>query len=183
LEQCLTYYRQGSIEPISPVKVFDATNIGEAFRYMQKGQHIGKIVLRIPENIDALAVAQEQKRLSLNPNASYLLVGGLGGLGRAVSNWMVENGARHLTYLSRSAGKTQADQAFFKELEIQGCHAIAVAGSATNVKDVQRAATASTQPISGVIQMSMVLRVGVSNIYCVTVADACVGSSSFTAHL
>jgi hypothetical protein len=155
----LTYYRQGSIEPISPTKVFDARTIGEAFRYMQKGQHMGKIVLRMPEDTETLGVVQQQKQLSLNPDASYLLVGGLGGIGRAVSNWMVENGARELIYLSRSAGERPADQAFFRELESQGCRAIAVAGSAANMIDVQRAVNASSKPISGVIQMSMVLRV------------------------
>jgi 3-dehydroquinate dehydratase len=164
------------------VKVFDATNIGEAFRYMQKGQHIGKIVLRIPEYTDLLPIAKEQRPLSFKPDASYLLVGGLGGLGRAVSNWMVENGARHLIYLSRSAGKTPADQDLFKELEAQGCQVIAIAGSVTRLEDVQRAANATTQPVSGVIQMSMVLRVREFGNFLVMAADMFVGSCTLAAH-
>jgi len=35
----------------------------------------------------------------LRSDASYLLVGDLGGIGRAVASWMVEKGARHLVFL------------------------------------------------------------------------------------
>lgn len=158
LEQCITYYRQGEIEPIRPVRVFEARRIGEAFRYMQKGQHIGKIVVKMPEDPDELPMARAQRKFALSSEASYLLVGGLGGLGRAVSTWMVENGARHLVYLSRSAGRSSGDKAFFQELEVQGCTITAVAGSVANLDDVERAVAMCSRPIAGVIQMSMVLR-------------------------
>ncbi|KAF2267503.1 hypothetical protein CC78DRAFT_490418 [Lojkania enalia] len=158
LEKCLTYYRQGSIEPIIPLRIFEASQIGEAFRYMQKGQHTGKIVIRMPKNHDSLPEVRKRSQILLKPNASYLLVGGLGGLGRSVSTWLVENGARHLVYLSRTAGSTIADQEFFEELRSQGCHAVAIKGSATKMEDVQRAIVASPERIAGVLQMSMVLR-------------------------
>ncbi|GKT45236.1 highly reducing polyketide synthase gloL [Colletotrichum spaethianum] len=93
-----------------------------------------------------------------NSNVSYLLVGGLGGLGRLISNWMVENGARNLVYLSRNCGDMQENERFFDELEVQGCSVIAVRGSVTSLADVDRALSATTRPIRGVINMSMVLR-------------------------
>lgn len=126
---------------------------------MQKGQHIGKIVVKMPEDPNDLPVARAQRKLTLSSEVSYLLVGGLGGLGRAVSTWMVENGARHLVYLSRSAGRSSRDKAFFQELEVQGCNITAVAGSVANLNDVERAVAMCSRPIAGVIQMSMVLRV------------------------
>lgn len=39
---------------------------------------------------------------SFEPNASYLITGGLGGLGLAVAAWMVERGARRLVLMGRS---------------------------------------------------------------------------------
>jgi hypothetical protein len=159
LQQCLSYYRQGGIESICPVKVFSATQVVDAFRYMQKGQHIGKIVINMPEFIQDLQVQPKPRETNFSAEASYLLVGGLGGLGRAISTWMVEKGARSLVYLSRSAGTTAEDQAFFRELEAQDCDAVAVAGSVTSLGDVQRAITLAQKPIAGVIQLSMVLRV------------------------
>lgn len=89
--------------------------------------------------------------------ASYLLVGGLGGLGRVISTWMVENGARRLVYLSRSAGVLDEHQLFFEELRSQGCLVTAVRGSVARLSDVEAALSAAETPVRGVINMSMVL--------------------------
>lgn len=141
------------------MKLFDATQVANAFRYMQKGQHIGKIVVKMPEDPGKLEVTPVRQELALRPDASYFLVGGLGGLGRAISTWMVEHGARHLIYLSRSAGKLAEHQSFFQELEIQGCSVQCFAGSVTNSEDVENAVKKAAKPIAGVLQMSMVLKV------------------------
>lgn len=159
LEQCLSYYRQGGVEPIRPVKVFSAKQVVDAFRYMQAGQHIGKIVINMTESAQELQAQPKSQEMRFSAEASYLLVGGLGGLGRAVSTWMVERGARNLVYLSRSAGTTAEDKAFVKELEAQGCIAVTVAGSVTSLEDVQRAIALAQKPIAGVMQLSMTLRV------------------------
>ena len=45
---------------------------------------------------------------SLHADATYLITGGLGGLGLAVAAWMVEQGARHLVLVGRSAPSLQA---------------------------------------------------------------------------
>jgi NAD(P)-dependent dehydrogenase (short-subunit alcohol dehydrogenase family) len=150
----------GKIKPITPIKVFEGSKVEDAFRYMQKGAHIGKIVVTIPEDRTILRVALSTKSLRLSADASYLIVGGLGGLGRAVSTWMVENGARSLIYLSRSAGKSESDQAFFKELKSQGCTATTFAGSVSIHSDVEKCVELAPKPIKGVLQMSMVLRDG-----------------------
>lgn len=150
----------GKIKPILPMKSFDGSKVEEAFRYMQKGAHIGKIVVTIPEDRASLTVAPTQTPLQLSPDASYLLIGGLGGLGRAVSTWMVEHGARSLIYLSRSAGKSENDQSFFTELECQGCTATAITGSVSILADVEKCIKLTPKPIKGVLQMSMVLRDG-----------------------
>lgn len=39
----------------------------------------------------------------LHANSTYLITGGLGGLGLSVAKWMAENGAQHLVLLGRSA--------------------------------------------------------------------------------
>jgi KR domain-containing protein len=39
--------------------------------------------------------------LNLDPDSTYLLVGGLGGLGRAQTLFMAEHGARHIAFISR----------------------------------------------------------------------------------
>ncbi|RHZ46920.1 uncharacterized protein CDV56_103490 [Aspergillus thermomutatus] len=152
--------REGAIQPLKPVTVYDAANIAQAFRFMQSGKHIGKLVIRMPDEPSSLPASGLHERGSLfSSNTSYLLVGGFGGLGRAVATWMVEKGARNLVVLSRSGDESPTNRAFVRDLESQGSHVTTVTGSVANMQDVRRAVAAATQPIAGVIQMSMVLRV------------------------
>ncbi|RFU76193.1 polyketide synthase [Trichoderma arundinaceum] len=158
LQQFNEYYEKGAIKPIAPVRLFEATDIIEAFRYMQKGQHIGKIVVSMPADTSKLQVAAKSQAAKFKSDRTYLLVGGLGGLGRSVSNWMVQNGTRHIMYLSRSAGDSEQDRKFIKEIEAQGCAVQAIKGSVTSLQDVYRAVNQAAKPIAGVFLMTMVLR-------------------------
>ncbi|GJP94927.1 polyketide synthase [Aspergillus niger] len=148
----------GHIKPIAPRTTFSAGHIEDSFRYMQKGTHMGKIVVTFPEGGRELPIAPIIPDLTMKANASYLLVGGMGGLGRAVATWLVEKGARHLVFFSRSAGNSEQDRRFIQELESQGCSVRAIQGSVLNEKDVARITQATEKPIKGVFQMSMVLR-------------------------
>jgi aryl carrier-like protein len=124
---------------------------------MQKGQHTGKIVVSMTPDSDISAVTKSRTTLQLRPDASYLLAGGVGGLGRAMSLWMIENGARNLIFLSRSAGKKERDRAFLHELENLGCSAQMLAGDVAKMSDVKNAVQGAKRPIAGIIQLSMVL--------------------------
>lgn len=126
------------ITPIRPVKIYDAQNVLDAFRYMQQGVHMGKILIKMPKAPSTLASRTVKPPFSLSPNLSYLLVGGLGGLGYSISTWMVEMGARHLVYLSPSVDSPK-HRGFIQELEEQGCCVPCVTGSVTKMEDVQRA--------------------------------------------
>ncbi|WYZ46092.1 hypothetical protein EsH8_IX_000317 [Colletotrichum jinshuiense] len=159
LKRIVEFYEHGHIGPIHPTTVFSASAVEDCFRYMQKGQHIGKIVMKM----DGLAESLEAQttstfKPSLDSDASYLLVGGLGGLGRFVSNWMIEHGARHLIYLSRQGVETPENEIFLKEIEAQGCSATAVRGNVTCLAEVEHAINSAPKPIRGIINLSMVLR-------------------------
>ncbi|KAI4158412.1 MAG: hypothetical protein LQ342_007453 [Letrouitia transgressa] len=158
LARSVKWYGQGLIRPIEPMTCFPATKVEECFRYMQKGQHIGKIVITMPKNLEDLHLASINPKISLRPDKAYLLVGGLGGLGKAVSVWLVEHGARHLIYLGRSAGRSDSDKRFIAELALMGCSAQWFQGSVAIMEDVQNAVKKASKPIAGVLQMSMVLR-------------------------
>ncbi|XXY47425.1 type I polyketide synthase [Sorangium sp. So ce269] len=60
------------------------------------------------------------KAVTLRPAASYLITGGLGGLGLAVAEWMVSRGARHLVLLGRSGAATPAQQEAVRRIEGAG---------------------------------------------------------------
>ncbi|KAL9132080.1 MAG: hypothetical protein Q9217_000116 [Psora testacea] len=162
LQSVLDLFEKGHIGPIRPTKVYDAALTCDAFRYMQRGQHIGRICVSIRDSSETRSLGSgilaRRTSLELDEEASYLLVGGLGGLGRAISTWMVEHGARHLIYLSRNAGVACDDQLFVGELTSMGCQVQVMRGSVTNMEDVQQAVSEAARPLKGILQMSMVLR-------------------------
>ncbi|KEY68502.1 hypothetical protein S7711_08355 [Stachybotrys chartarum IBT 7711] len=158
LAQFNKYYESGKVKAISPMKVFHATDVIDAFRYMQKGQHIGKIVVTMPEDKSQLQITSKPESAKFRSDVSYLLVGGLGGLGRSVANWMIQNGARYLVFLSRSAGDSEKDRSFISELEAQDCAVQTIKGTVTELADVERAVAEAVRPIAGVFLMTMVLR-------------------------
>ncbi|CAK1550869.1 unnamed protein product [Leptosia nina] len=90
----------GAVRPL-PATVFGDQQLEQAFRYMATGKHIGKVVLRIrDEPVAAIP------RTYMHPAKSYVLVGGLGGFGLELADWLVRRGARALVLNSRSGVRT-----------------------------------------------------------------------------
>jgi NADPH:quinone reductase-like Zn-dependent oxidoreductase/SAM-dependent methyltransferase len=158
LRECAEYFEKGHIKPIQPITAYGGTEIKDAFRDMQKGAHIGKFTVRLPDSLEDLPVASHATALKLQPEASYLLVGGLGGVGRSIASYLVKNGAKNLVFLSRS-GRSEKVEPFCRELEVLGCHVQVFKGSVTNLDDVKEVVTKAVKPILGVFQLSMVLQV------------------------
>ncbi|KAI9741492.1 MAG: hypothetical protein M1818_004298 [Claussenomyces sp. TS43310] len=158
LKRCRDLYDEGHIGPIRPMTVFEATDVEQCFRFLQKGDHIGKAVVTMPRQPSDIPSIARSKPLQLDPEACYLLAGGLGGLGKSVVSWMVQRGARDFIFLSRSAGSTVEDKEFFVELETMGCSVCGVPGKVQDMQDLNRAILRATKPIKGVVHMAMVLR-------------------------
>lgn len=97
--------------------------------------------------------------LRFDPQASYIVTGGLGGLGRATCSWMAERGARFITAVSRSAGHSAEDKSFIAEMKSMGCVLTPIAGAIQNFAVAKSAVTQSPRPVRGVIHLAMVLRV------------------------
>jgi hypothetical protein len=160
LKTVSTLLAKKSITPIQPMRIFAAGQITEAFKYMQEGKHMGKIVVEMPDDANKLPLSRTPGHISFCNDGAYLLVGGLGGLGRAVAQWMVENGAKYLVFLSRNAGDGEDDAKFVYDLELQGCNSLLIQGDVAKLADVKRAVGASCKPIKGVIHMAMLMKVG-----------------------
>lgn len=90
----------------------------------------------MPQDQSSLpSTIQRQLPLHLDANATYLVTGGLGGLGKPIASWLVEVGARSLVFLSPRAGTLEEDRQFFGELEDSGCTVNAFAGKVELVDD------------------------------------------------
>lgn len=158
LQRCMKLLRDGAIKPLPLARVFDASEIQEAFRSMQGGQHIGKMVVNMPDEPQTLQAVKTSPDLKFRSDRSYMLVGGLGGLGKVIARWMVEHGARHLIFLARSGDSDPETRDFLVELQSLGCQTQVFAGSVGSKGDVAAAVRGASLPIAGVMNMSLVLR-------------------------
>lgn len=72
---------------------------------------------------------------------------------------MVQRGARHLTYLSRSGGADEEAKAFLSEIRTRGATVEVVKGDVSCLEDVHRAVRTCKMPIKGVLQGALALNV------------------------
>ena len=79
---------------------------GKALQVMQKGNHMGKLIVNMENSSKTLCSAQVVSRIYFRPNPVYIVVGGLGGIGFELVSWLVERGARNVIIISRTAQKT-----------------------------------------------------------------------------
>ncbi|KUI57610.1 Lovastatin diketide synthase LovF [Cytospora mali] len=95
---------------------------------------------------------------ALDPNGTYVLVGGLGGLGKAVAGLMAGRGARNLLFLSRSGAKTPEDLAFLQSLAERGVNALALAVDICDENGLRQSLAHANMPtIKGAVQCAAVI--------------------------
>lgn len=97
-------------------------------------------------------------RAVFDPDVAYLLVGCLGGLGRSLAVWMVERGARHLVFLSRSGSDKPETAAIVEELVAMGAEPEILRVNVTDQKALVSALArlSKVRQVKGVIHAAMV---------------------------
>ncbi|RYP90975.1 hypothetical protein DL770_002891 [Monosporascus sp. CRB-9-2] len=94
-------------------------------------------------------------------DASYLLAGGLGGIGRSISKWMVKDGARNLFYVSRRGLSSPKAAKFISELESAGARTKVLqcdVADEEKLKECLSEALTKMPPVRGVINGAMDLK-------------------------
>ena len=104
------------------------------------------------------ATAQANTAPLIRPDATYLITGGLGGLGLAVADWLVASGARHLLLV----GRRGPDVAAQSRLDAMTAHGVTVQVAPADVADAAQLRTALAHvaehaPLAGVIHSVGVL--------------------------
>ena len=162
-----TLYTDGSVNPILPVTKFSPADIKQAFQKFQgTNRPIGAVCVEFnPENPQAFPVegggaSGSLGRISLRKDRSYLLVGGLGGLGRSAAVWLAEHGAGSIIFFSRSASTFDEESVnLMREIEALGCEVQFLAGSVLDTDDINAMVANAAKPIAGVLNLAVVLKV------------------------
>lgn len=104
--------KAGIIKPLKTT-VFDASEIEQAFRYLGSGKHIGKVVIKMREtekSIESLPI-KVRSAFYCNEEHSYVILGGLGGFGLELADWLVLRECKKLVLSSRQ-GVVNSYQAY-----------------------------------------------------------------------
>ncbi|KAK0741973.1 hypothetical protein B0T21DRAFT_408828 [Apiosordaria backusii] len=152
------------INTVYPISVLPLSDVEKAFRLMQAGKHMGKIVLSVDQET-MVPVVPRKLTARLRNDASYLVVGGFGGIGRSVCHWLAEHGAQHIVVVSRSAGAFGKADQLQTELASAVGRQINVVGlgcDISNMKELNRAlakyARTGAPPIKGIVHGGMELK-------------------------
>lgn len=140
-----------------PHWAYPAARIEEAFRLMQHSRHIGKVVVALDESVP---IERRHASLALDPDAAYLVTGGLGGFGAATAWWLADRGAQHLALVSRRGSDATEAQATIDALAKRGVEATAYAADVTDLEAMRSlidAVDATGHPLRGVVHAAMVL--------------------------
>jgi NADPH:quinone reductase-like Zn-dependent oxidoreductase/acyl carrier protein len=148
LERLLEDLRSGAIAPL-PRHTFALDDVGRAFRFMAQARHAGKVVVRH----SASAVAPIRR------DGTYIVTGGLSGIGPVVARWLAERGAGRLVLIGRR-GMTDEAAPVVAEIRESGVDVSVEAVDAAD-GDAMRAMLARVRahgsPIRGIVHGAGVL--------------------------
>jgi myxalamid-type polyketide synthase MxaB len=142
-----------------PVQVFPVDQVREAFRILAQAKNIGKVVVEFPPVATAAEDSHPRPDV-VRADGTYLVTGGMGGLGLEVAQWLVERGARHLVLMGRRAPGEQAAPYLRRMAEAGArveCLAADVAASPDELRTVLGGVTATLPPLRGVVHAAGVI--------------------------
>ncbi len=160
----MALFAEGILQPL-PYHSFEADDIVSAFRYMQQARQIGKIIITYHNGINKTHPLTPGIRtpLTLSYNASYLITGGLSGLGLKTAEWLVKKGARHLILLSRSGPNSEEAKLAIEKMTAQGINVCAVSCDITDknaLSTLLRQTSKNMPPLKGIIHAAAVINDG-----------------------
>jgi NADPH:quinone reductase-like Zn-dependent oxidoreductase/NADP-dependent 3-hydroxy acid dehydrogenase YdfG len=147
--------------PSTPFRNYPSSEIKSAIAYLEDETTTASTVIEFSPH-DTLAINPAKRPiLALDPKATYILSGGLGGIGRTIAEIMFNAGARNISFLSRSGSKSEEAKHLLSSLTERGCEAQAFQCDITDGSQVQSFVDSCIERgeyIKGVIQCAMVLR-------------------------
>ncbi|MBF0287242.1 MAG: type I polyketide synthase [SAR324 cluster bacterium] len=139
-------------------------------------------ILSVPKKVKTEDTEASGKKALIDPDSSYLITGGCGGLGLKVAQWMVKQGARYLVLISRrgrnrkealnaavdpensSVPVSEEAEEVIHRLEEGGTKILVLQGDVSEQKEVARVLEeipSSMPPLRGIIHAAGVINDGI----------------------
>lgn len=168
--------RYGRIQAQLQVRAQGITSIAEAVRNAQDGKAVillqdddHVMVSLVPlEDVCILTMIQapriEMHNHLFSADATYILIGGTGGLGRSMASWMVSKGGKNIVLLSRSGAVKGKAKDQIDSLNDGGANIVVRSCNVADPADVNNLIShglADLPPVRGIIHGAMVLHVSI----------------------
>ncbi|MCC9602830.1 type I polyketide synthase [Stieleria sp. JC731] len=159
LRSLVDRFESGELQPL-PIKVFEADETDQAFRFMQQAKHIGKVVIDYQAE-PSRVFAKPGNTVSFKSDRTYWIAGGMGGFGLRVAQWLAENGAKHLVLGGRSQSLNPDVRRQVAEIEskygVKVTHKPVDLSDAKALRLVAQEISSQMPPLAGVFHTAMVL--------------------------
>jgi acyl transferase domain-containing protein/NADPH:quinone reductase-like Zn-dependent oxidoreductase/acyl carrier protein len=158
LRQLVERFERGELQPL-PTHVFAADETTSAYRWMQQGKHVGKVVVDYQQRPSDVRAA-ELGPPTFDAVGTFWLAGGLGGFGLEVARWLAQRGVRSLVLSGRSVALSAVAQRVLDELRQDGVQITLLPCDITLASDVRQALDTIDEqlpPLRGIVHTAMVL--------------------------
>lgn len=159
LRDLVERFDSGQLQAL-PTQTFVADETRAAFRLMQQGKHIGKVVVEYQSAPSEVHIGPTTLPISFDPNGTFWIVGGLGGFGLEIARWLVSRGVRSLVLSGRRQVPSSAAQRVIAELQQADCRVTYLPADIVDpvqVRDVLAKIAEDLPPLRGVLHTAMVL--------------------------
>ncbi|MEI7717998.1 MAG: MDR/SDR family oxidoreductase, partial [Mycobacterium sp.] len=145
--------------PVPEHTVYPLSEAATAVRAISAAEHTGKLVLSVPRSGEAHAVVPPTQAKVFRRDGSYIVTGGVGGLGLFLAAVMANGGCGRIVLTSRSQPNPQA-QKTIERLRAGGADIQVEAGNIADPETAARlvtVATATGLPLRGVLHAAAVV--------------------------
>ncbi len=155
LLEVLQQFAAGVFSPV-PHTCVPVSRAAEAFRQMAQAKHRGKLILTMQ---DPSATMRREDAAPPAPTGTWVITGGLRGVGLATAQWLVDAGVRSIALLGRSGPSPQVEP----QLASLAAAGVTLHIASVDVADRDALATALATirrdcgPIHGVVHAAVVL--------------------------
>ncbi|RWA11448.1 hypothetical protein EKO27_g3681 [Xylaria grammica] len=157
-DELFTLLNAGHIKPIYPITTFGFDKVAKALSHIRSGRHLGKIVISNGQEDVQIPIRPAIRKLLLDPNVSYLVVGGLRGACGTLVIHMAQHGARKIIVNSRSGICDETSARTIASCNLYNCEVVEARGDIGDIAFVRGLFKSASPRIAGIVQGAMVLR-------------------------
>ncbi|KAF5273269.1 hypothetical protein FQR65_LT04691 [Abscondita terminalis] len=149
--------KDGYVKPL-PRTVYDKLQVNDVLHTMSLGTHTGKILLKIKTDSISMPI-QATPRFFCDSKKVYVIVGGLGGFGLELSDWLIGRGAQKLILVSRTGPTTGYQNFKLRNWKKIGCKVLVSKDDLISEKGCSDLLTRANSigTVDGIFNLSVVL--------------------------